>query len=59
MIAATDPDVVGAVESVLDVRAAIEDLLENGAHRPEGRHDRQGGLESEAVREQLEDLGYV
>jgi predicted AlkP superfamily phosphohydrolase/phosphomutase len=59
MLAATDPTVVDAVDSVLDVRAAIEGLLESGAHSPEGRHDGQGGLESEAVREQLEDLGYV
>jgi len=59
MIAATDPGVVEAIERVLDVRAAIEELLEGGAHRPEGRGDRQGGLQSEAVREQLEDLGYV
>ena len=59
MIAATDPDVVDAVESVLDVRAAIESLLDEGGHEPEQRDDRAGGLESEAVREQLEDLGYV
>ena len=59
MLAATDPEVVEAVESVLDVRAAIEGLLEGGGHNPEGRGDRQGGLQSEAVREQLEDLGYV
>ena len=59
MIAATDPGVVDAVESVLDVRAAIESLLDEGGHEPEQRDDRAGGLESEAVREQLEDLGYV
>ena len=59
MIAATDPGVVDAVESVLDVRAAIEGLLDEGDHEPEQRDDRAGGLESEAVREQLEDLGYV
>jgi hypothetical protein len=59
MVAATDPGVVDAVESVLDVREAIETLLEDGDHAPEGRDDPAGGLESEAVREQLEDLGYV
>ena len=59
MIAATDPGVVDAVEGVLDVRAAIADLLGSGDHTPETDTDREGGLESDAVREQLEDLGYV
>ena len=59
MIAATDPAVVDAVESVVDVRGAIESLLEDGEHRPESRQKRDRGLESEAVREQLEDLGYM
>ena len=59
MVAATDPGVVDAVDGVRDVRAAIESLLDEGGHEPEQRDDRAGGLESEAVREQLEDLGYV
>ncbi|WP_123620081.1 alkaline phosphatase family protein [Halorubrum sp. CSM-61] len=59
MIAATDPSVVNSVESVLDVRAAIEELLETGEHTPKPRNDRQDGLGSEAVREQLDDLGYM
>jgi hypothetical protein len=59
MLAATDPDVVDAVESVLDVRAAVEGLLDGGEHTPDGRDSDRGGVESEAVREQLEDLGYV
>ena len=59
MIAATDPGVVDAVGGVLDIRNAVEELLERGEHTPERRDDRVGGLESEAVQEQLEDLGYV
>lgn len=59
MLAATDPGVVDAVEGVLDVRNAVEGLLERGEHTPERRDDRAAGLESEAVQEQLEDLGYV
>ncbi len=59
MIAATDPAVVDAVEGVTDVRAAVEKLLASGDHSPDRRDERAGGLESDAVREQLEDLGYV
>ncbi len=59
MIAATDPGVVDAVDGVRDVRAAVEGLLDGGEHTPDGRDSDRGGVESEAVREQLEDLGYV
>lgn len=59
MIAATEPSVVDAVESVLDVRDAIEEQLTMGDHTPTHRDDRGGQFGSEAVREQLEDLGYV
>jgi hypothetical protein len=59
MIAATDPAVVDAVEGVTDVRAAVEKLLASGDHSPDQRDERAGSLESDAVREQLEDLGYV
>jgi predicted AlkP superfamily pyrophosphatase or phosphodiesterase len=59
MIAATEPSVGNSVESVLDVRATIEELLAAGEHIPKPRNDRQGGLGSEAVREQLDDLGYM
>jgi hypothetical protein len=58
MIAATDPGVVDAVGGVRDVRAAVEGLLGDGEHVPE-TDEQETGLESEAVREQLEDLGYV
>jgi hypothetical protein len=59
MVAATDPGVVDAVDGVRDVRAAVADLLDDGEHAPETGGDREEGLDSEAVREQLEDLGYV
>jgi predicted AlkP superfamily pyrophosphatase or phosphodiesterase len=59
MIASTDPGVVSSIKSVLDVRAAIEELLAIGEHTPAPGNDRQDGLGSEAVREQLNDLGYL
>lgn len=59
MIAATDPGVVEATDSVTHVRAAVEALLANGSHTPDGRDGESGELGSEVVREQLEDLGYV
>lgn len=59
IIAATDPETVSTVESVLTVRQAIESLLERGDHVTEERPDATGGVESDAVRQQLEDLGYV
>jgi hypothetical protein len=60
MVAGTDPDTVERVESVLDVAAAIDAVLADGAHVPEPRWadgDRTG--HSDAVRAQLEDLGYM
>jgi len=59
MIAATDPAVVDAVESVLDVRSEIESMLDSGGHAPPSRDVPAGDVDSEAVRKQLEDLGYV
>jgi hypothetical protein len=59
MIAATDPGVVDAVAGVCDLRAAVEDLLADGTHTPDDRETASGGVDSEAVRQQLEDLGYV
>jgi len=61
MVAATDPAFVERVDSVLDVRAAIDDELDGTDHVPtprefEAAEDEAGG---EAVREQLEDLGYM
>jgi len=59
MIAATDPAVADAVESVLDVRSEIESMLDSGGHAPPSRDVPAGDVDSEAVRKQLEDLGYV
>jgi hypothetical protein len=61
MVAATDPAFVERVDSVLDVRAAIDAELDGRDHVPTPREfetgdDAAGG---EAVREQLEDLGYM
>jgi predicted AlkP superfamily phosphohydrolase/phosphomutase len=59
MVAGTDPGTVERIESVLDVYDAVEAALAGGAHVPEPRWDDEGAGDSEAVREQLEDLGYM
>jgi hypothetical protein len=59
MVAATDPGLVESVSSVVDVRAAIEDELDETDHQPERRDDEGGLGDSSEVREQLEDLGYM
>jgi len=62
MVAATDPAFVDQVDSVLDMRAAIDAALGDGDHVPtprefgEAEGDEAG---ADAVREQLEDLGYM
>lgn len=57
-IASTDPDIVAAVDGVLDVRGAIEGELTRG-HRPERPEYERSDGEGERVQEQLEDLGYM
>ena len=60
MIAGTDPETVERVGSVLDVAGAVDAALSGGTHSPEPRWETEGGDgHSEAVREQLEDLGYM
>jgi hypothetical protein len=68
MVAGTNPDTVAAIESVTGVRAAIEAALEAGDHGPSSPKSIDTGTgpgananagDSEAVREQLEDLGYM
>ena len=66
MVAATDPSLVADVESVTDVRAAIETELDGGDHGPIPRHEEQGtaaegtgSSQGERVTDQLEDLGYL
>jgi len=60
MIAATDAALVADVDSVVDVRAALEAAMDDGEHRPDG-HDfgATAGGDADRVREQLEDLGYM
>ncbi|WP_276254273.1 alkaline phosphatase family protein [Halomontanus rarus] len=60
MVASTDADFVDSIDSVLDVRAAIEALLENHDHRGRAREwDRSGNGDRDHVRSRLEDLGYM
>jgi len=60
MVAATDERLVADIDSVTDVRGAIEAELDRVDHRPEGRVvEERDGAGGEAVREQLEDLGYM
>ena len=59
MIAATDPTLVNQVSSVLDVRAAIEDELRTNNHAPTSKREQTTVNDSEDVRQQLEDLGYM
>lgn len=61
MVAGTDPDTVERIEGVLDVADAVDAALSDGAHVPEPRWTETGddAGDSEAVREQLEDLGYM
>jgi predicted AlkP superfamily pyrophosphatase or phosphodiesterase len=59
MIAATDPELIADVSSVLDVRTAIETELDSRDHAPPSRADDAELDDSSEVREQLEDLGYM
>ena len=62
MVAATDPGFVERVDSVLDVRGAVDAELDGGDHAPTPREfERLTGDQADggAVREQLEDLGYM
>jgi hypothetical protein len=53
-------DVVEDVESVLDIREAIEGMLTDGVHSPSGRwEDTTDSGQSAEVRQQLKDLGYM
>lgn len=60
MVSGTDEEMVESIDSVLDVRAAVEEELRRGNHEPQ-KKDYEGTDigEGEKVREQLEDLGYM
>ncbi|WP_436910737.1 alkaline phosphatase family protein [Halosimplex marinum] len=58
MIAGTDPEIVESIESVLDVRGAVEAALDRTDHAGDvERGDFAAG--GDDVKEQLEDLGYM
>jgi hypothetical protein len=60
MVASTDPELIEQVDSVLDVRGAIEAELEGSNHTPTQRQStRNSKASSDAIREQLEELGYM
>lgn len=60
MVAATDDRLVDDIGSVLDVRAAIESELEGRDHDGGDRRTEHLSMDdSDAVTEQLEDLGYM
>ncbi|MFC6865308.1 alkaline phosphatase family protein [Halomicroarcula sp. GCM10025817] len=60
MVASTRPGIVEAISSVLDVKGAIEAELERVDHSPPERTvETAGPGDADAVREQLEDLGYM
>jgi len=59
MIASTKPELIADIDSVLDIRAAIENELSAGVHETEQRRGDLNADGAEAVQTQLEDLGYM
>lgn len=61
MVAGTDPEMVEAIDSVLDVRGAVEEELASGIHAPEPSESPgpETAGRSEEVEQQLRDLGYM
>lgn len=61
VIASTEPRIVDAIDSVLDVREALEQALEGNRHAPKNQESvKTTSMDGEAdVREHLEDLGYI
>lgn len=61
MIASTEPRIVEAVESVVDLRAALEAELADDDHEPTpSEPHRESSIDDESqVQEHLEDLGYM
>jgi predicted AlkP superfamily pyrophosphatase or phosphodiesterase len=59
MVAATDPAIVEAISSVLEVRAAVETELDQQNHTPAPRSEPTTIGDGSDVQEQLEDLGYM
>lgn len=59
MVAGTNETMVDSVDSVLDIRAAIEAELLRTDHSTDERSVRTTRGDSDVVTEQLEDLGYI
>ena len=61
-VAATDERLIEDIDTVLDVRDAVEVELRSNDHKPEGKTSRQRigeGEKGREVKEHLEDLGYM
>lgn len=62
VVASTSEELIRDVESVLDVKGAIEAELRRNDHEPPGKESMQPigtGEKGQEVREHLEDLGYM
>lgn len=59
MVSATDPEIIDGVSSVIDIRGALENEMTTHEHEPRFEHEDSNVGNSAAVREQLEDLGYM
>jgi len=59
MVAATDPEILESISSVVDVRGALEAELDGQDHTPTPRSEATSVGDGSEVREQLEDLGYM
>jgi len=59
MVAGTDPEIVDGIESVLDVRAAVERELDGADHAGDETAVEFGDDGASEVQQQLEDLGYM
>lgn len=62
VVSATSETLVEGIETVLDVRGAVEKELRENDHEPEGKESRGRigeGEKGQEVKEHLEDLGYM
>jgi predicted AlkP superfamily pyrophosphatase or phosphodiesterase len=62
VVSATSQTLVEDIDSVLDVKGAVERELQENDHEPEGKESRERigeGEKGQEVKEHLEDLGYM
>jgi predicted AlkP superfamily pyrophosphatase or phosphodiesterase len=59
MVAGTDPRMIGEVESVRDIRGAVESELTRGSHEPVTKELGHSRSADSDVAQQLEELGYM